>query len=762
MELSAFEDNPFAEDEEDETMPFVELASRKRGREAAAVEDPTRERSSQEAAVTVRPAPAPGATPAITTVATNSNEGTQLQEEIVSETHGDTSGVALFSVEDVLTGYEERQEEDEFNALVVKAAALESAVKEQEKRHSDELDHMSKNNRELRETVELLRKTILRILEEIDGLQKAHSTALTACHTSNEAVTLLGDVERKNGVLQQAVVDLEERLLARDSEGSLPLHLKERLLSCIIGTPSELPDLTAFDAETEKLRFELCKEAIDKLRTEGTTHIALPLVEALGTMLKEVVSRYDTMYKSTKALQACAEAEASSLRELARGSLEWYTRSASRALAGSSGAQQSVPTELQEAALGNQHLEATLHHLESVLHQLLQMPNVVAVSRQNAPSVAMASAFVLCQELESYTETLGHEVLHLRKLLATDTATLQQLSEAGEPQELTTSVAKSRHTPVKGGWLVTLTNNLLERLSAADTLRHALKNSVEKRGAPAVELQIAFLKRYVTMQEALLRQLCTLNSALQEKAHIVSVIRQVALRDGDDTAVSLLAEKMQHEPENDIAALSGDFGRICTESLRQFAVEASELFRENEARALQSALQLHEVRNFFADTVHALDRIVYGDTPKSRPIQIPLSDALLPIMADANEAPFEVKFVPSKDGGEAFVHMASTYHDQELQEEVVALHRRSSALKECLKWLSMQPCYGTISRLRSLQKEIDAVRQKLAEFVEQEAKWTAQKEELEAVRRETFAVQDATAKMRDKLNGLRERLRTSP
>ncbi|RNF22462.1 uncharacterized protein Tco025E_03134 [Trypanosoma conorhini] len=763
MELSAFEYNPFAEEEEDETTASTEVASRKRGRDEAGIEDPKRECASRGAAATARPTPAPDAIPASTAAATASNDGVPLQEEADAGTDAGASGVGLPPpVEELLTGYEERQEEDEFNALVVKAAGLESALKEQEKRCSDELDHMSQNNRELRETVELLRATILRTQEEIDGLRKAQSAALTECDTSHGAVELLGDVERKNGVLQRAVTDLTERLLAQDSDGSLPAHLKERLVSCILGATIELPDLAAFDAEAEKLRFKLCEEAIEKMRAEGVAHAAFPLVEALGAMLGEVVARYDTTYKSTRALQACVEAEASSLRELARGSLEWYTRSASRALVGGSDAHFPVPSEWKETALGNQHLEATLRHLESALHKLLQLPNVIAVCRQNAPSVATASAVVLCQELESHTEALGHEVLRLRRLLATGTSTLQQLSEMQETQEATTSATKSRHTSVKGEWLRTLTNNLLERLSGAEALRRALKDSVERRKAPAVELQLAFLKRYVALQETLLRLLCTLNGALQERVHIVSAIRQVALCDGDDTAVGVLAEKALQEPENDIGALAGELELTCTESLRKFAAEASELFHEEEVRAQQSTLQLHEVRNFFADTVHTLDRIVYGAAPKSGPIQIPLSDALLPRTAEANMTPFEMELIPSEDTGDAFVQMASTYHEQELQEEVATLQRRNSALKECLKWLSMQPSHGAVLRLRSLQKQIDAVSQKLAGFAEQETKWTALKNELATVRRETSAVQDDTAEMRGKLSDLRERLRAGP
>ncbi|EKF32926.1 hypothetical protein MOQ_003215 [Trypanosoma cruzi marinkellei] len=762
MEMSAFEDNPFADEEDDETTSYVEATSRKRGREEAATEEPRREGASQEGEGSRQLNIATGNIPTMTTVAVKDldvgGDVVQLEKELLAEINADASGSLVPSVEDLLTGYDERQEEDEFNALVVKAAGLESEVKQKEKLRSEELDHMSRSNRELRETVEQLRGNFFRIHEEIDSFRRVQSAVVEECNKSHGIMELLGDPQRHNGALEQTVTDLTVRLLAEDCEGIIPASIRDRFLSCIVGAPNDPLDLAAFDAEAERKCLVLCEEAMERLRTGEMPSMILPIVEALMTMLREIVVRYETLYKSTRALQDFVAFKTSSLRELARESLEWYARSAGRALVGSSGALGAVPAETQEGALGNQHLEATLHHLECVLHQLLRVPNAITLSKQHAPSVTAASALVYCQELESHTEALGREALRLRKLLATDTTTLQHMSELQATQEASTSETSLPHAFVKSEWLMRLTNELLERISTAGTLWSSLKVPGRKRNAPAVDLQLAFYQKYVVMQEALLRLLCTLNSVLQGKVNIVSVIRQVALRDGDDTAFSLLAEKILQESENDIGDLHGELEHVCTESLRQFEEESSELLNEDGIRAEQSRIRLKDVRKFFAHTVEKLDRLLYGATPASGPIHVPLTDSPPLKPAEANGTPVELSFVPSEDKGEVFVQLASKYHEEELQEEFSSFQRRNSALAERLKWLSTQPSSNAVLQLRSVQKEMDAVRQKLEGYAEQETKWAALQDELTTTRGEISVVQSVTVEMRDKLNDIHEKL----
>ncbi|PBJ72696.1 hypothetical protein BCY84_15262 [Trypanosoma cruzi cruzi] len=765
MEMSAFEDNPFADEEDDETTSYVEATSRKRGREETATEEPRREGSSQEGEDLRQLTLATGNIPTMTTVAANDldvgGDDVQLQKELLAEINVDASGSIVPSVEDLLTGYDERQEEDEFNALVVKAAGLESEVKQKEKLRSEELDHMSRSNRELRETVEQLRGNFFLINEGIDSFRRAQSAVFEECNKSHGIMELLGDAQRSNGVLEQKVTDLTERLLAEDSEGIISASLRDLFFSCIVGVTNEPSDLAAFDAEAEKKRFMLCEEAMEKLRTGKMPSMTLPIVEALMTMLREMVVRYETLYKSTRALQDCVAFKTSSLRELARESLEWYARSASRTLVGSGGTLRTVPAEAQEGALGNQHLEATLHHLECVLHQLLRVPNAMTVSKQHAPSVAAASAFVYCQELESHTEALGQEVLRLRKLLATDTPTLQHMSESQATQEPGALETSLPHALMKSEWLMGMTNKLLKRISAAGALWRSLKDPGRKKNAPAVDLQLAFYQKYIVMQEALLRLLCTLNSVLQGKVHIVSVIRQVALRDGDDTAFSVLAEKILQESENDIGDLRGELERVCTESLRQFEDESSELLNEDGMRAEQSRIRLKDVRKFFAHTVETLDRLVNGATPASGPIQVPITETPPLKPAETDEMPIELSFLPSEVKGEVFVQLAIKYHEEELQEEFSFFQRRNSALEERLKWLSTQPSSSAVLQLCSVHKAIYAVKQKLEGFAGQETKWTALQDELTTIRGEISAVQSVTVEMRDKLNDLRGKLHAS-
>ncbi|PWV18159.1 hypothetical protein C3747_14g39 [Trypanosoma cruzi] len=269
MEMSAFEDNPFADEEDDETTSYVEATSRKRGREETATEEPRREGSSQEGEDPRQLTLATGNIPTMTTVAANDldvgGDDVQLQKELLAEINVDASGSIVPSVEDLLTGYDERQEEDEFNALVVKAAGLESEVKQKEKLRSEELDQMSRSNRELRETVEQLRGNFFLINEEIDSFRRAQSAVVEECNKSHGLMELLGDAQRSNGVLEQKVTDLTERLLAEDSEGIISASLRDLFFSCIVGATNEPSDLAAFDAEAEKKTFYALRGGIGEV-----------------------------------------------------------------------------------------------------------------------------------------------------------------------------------------------------------------------------------------------------------------------------------------------------------------------------------------------------------------------------------------------------------------------------------------------------------------------------------------------------------------
>lgn len=492
--MSAFDDNPFAEDD-DEMAPHVEAPARKRGREEDVMGEPAPTLSSEQKATSPPPATATTATP--------------VPESFSFEGGGDALAADVPSTDSLLAEYDAGHEEDEFNALVVRAARLESELKQQEKAHSDELDRLLKDNGNLKESMDRLRAMIIQERAERDSVLRAPNLTHTDSGDSLAVAALVEVLLQKISFFEREDTELLKRLAVWDSEGVIDAALLDHVRSCITGKLDELPDLAALDSQTERCRLETSEAAIAKLRTDGVVHVALPLVEALMAELRQLVGRYDAMYADTKALRDLVACKASLLGELAQESLDWYSQFARRALL--SDGRDVLPLAsvvAQEGVLGNQQMEKTLHHMESVIHQLLlQTPNIVSASNQGAPSVAAASALALCRELESHTEVLGREVLRLRKLLATDTTTLQQLGYLKDDPEVTLAETRPGATAKETEWLVTLAKSLTERLVSVEALGHSLKMFDKKRSAPAVELQLAFYRRYVEMQETLLQAL---------------------------------------------------------------------------------------------------------------------------------------------------------------------------------------------------------------------------------------------------------------
>ncbi|KEG14073.1 hypothetical protein DQ04_00641170 [Trypanosoma grayi] len=742
--MSAFEDNPFAEEDDDELTHHIEAAARKRAREDSVADYPAYERLSYQQDM-------PAQLTAHTVVAASP------QDETPHDDDGDTLELGDVPTGHMLAEYDVGREEDEFNALVVRTVGLESELKQHKKTSEDELSQLSKDNESLREKVEALKIEILHVHEEINSTQispivedpnQDHGNN----NSSSGAMELVETVQKETRILHQKAADLTQSITLLEERCTPVVDLSERVRSCIFGEAEELPDLSAFDPQPERRRFEVIEVAAARLRGNG----AAVLVQALVAELGHLLSQYDTTY-ATATLErdraACMEVV---LHDLAHDSQEWYTRSVNRALHGVSGTSPPVCAESYEGGLSIPKLEAAVCHAESTINKLLA-PNLVALSHQNTAPIAAAASVALSRELESHTEVLGREVIGLRELLLTDTATLlQKLRNSKEMNDGSTEEAETSAASENVKLLMNLGKTLLERLGAADSLWHSLCVSANVRMAPAVELQIAFYKHYIEMQKTLLIALRTLNTALQQRAHLATVIRQVALHDGDDEAASLLAARVLQESERGIGSIHEELEQTCAAVMQRFTEDAAELLREQTLNTKQSIGQFQEVCDFFASTVEKMDSLVYGES--SDAIHHSLADTSLMHSTKTVDEPLVLNLVPCKDACTDIVNFATSDHDQELQEELAAAQRRNEELGKCMKWLSMQKSHSAVPLLLATRKEIGLFKEKLVTVAQGEAKWESLKEDVDTTQREIAVTQTANAAMRAKLGELRKQL----
>ncbi|ORC93425.1 uncharacterized protein TM35_000013020 [Trypanosoma theileri] len=771
--MSDFDDNPLATDDDEGTTTPLEVTNRKREREEDVAMAAAPERSPPQMSVSTQRATCASSSSAV--MADSHDSGVLTGEDFTFDGNEKATSIDIPTTESLLAEYDAGREEDEFNELIVKTAELESKLKKQKNTYNDEITRVSKEHKDLEESMESLKSTILRICEEIKSVQTTRDVTDIEGNNSNnkssyteDALGLMEVIQRENSTLNKTVKELTQHLNVQVGKDRIIKELTEHIYTCITGNQDGQRDiLSIFDPQVERRNLELCKTAIAKLSTSGVIDQTSLLIQALMGVMNRLVNNFDVIYANAKTLNERMSCLSSSLRELARYSLEWYCRTINKDMLGNGDVKLPIFTsrEAYEGSVGNQRLETTLHRMEYTVNQLLTLlPSNLGTTtpHQNTPAIAAAAAALFNEDLESHTEALGKEVLMLRKLLTEDTATLvPQLSELHKKQgEKKETDLKTSTTTEMTTWLIKIMKTLMERLNTANTLLHSLGTSEKSRDAPAMALQLAFYEKYLEMQKMLLHELHTCNTALQERAYLVTVIRQIALHDGDNEAVAMVAQKLVESLENNnINDNYEELEQRFIEKIKKFADEASEMFRDHSVSAVQSAQKLQEVRRFFAQTVEVSDKLVYGESSRSIPHSI--AEISLINSSDVVDTSHEGNLLLC-NSDEEFSILPVTSNDvrKELQEEINTVERRNKELMKCMKWFSTQKTHNAIPKLCAARKEVEELRQKLKQSEEGEAKWKTLKGEVDETRKAVSVAVAATAAMRDRLNGLRERLHT--
>nr|CCC89776.1 conserved hypothetical protein [Trypanosoma congolense IL3000] len=764
--MSVFVDNPFADDDAESTS-LADPAGRKRLRgddedgvalpEVSAF-DPESQRHSESLLL-----PEPGAT----SITSSRCSDTAPRSEKGDEATGFVPVAAL------LADYDAGLEEDEYNFFVVKAAGLETEISKLSEEYSAELLEASKSNDGLQESVDLLRETIFRVRQELQ-LRRRSKESLElqdqdgrSLHDEVALTGLTQVVERDRDALRELAMDDSQRFahLLREHMGTS--STAKQIGLCFTGELAESPDLSAWDFSTERHLLEASRVAASELGADGWLGDAVAVVHA---MMEEVSRRLQECEKThADIVPLCRRVTeiASSLRELSRGSLEWWNHTWSRIFVDGSFAcgSKALAPEVRFKELDIKQMAATLEQLDSVIARMQLSPNITSLLHENAPGVKAVALSSLCQQMESEVEVLGLEVLRLRNLLTVDTDVL--IANVGESQTSHQGVdggGGSDYWKEKNKWLTALSHALLKQNSSAESLFKTLREVSDMSESPVAQLQIMFYQSYVDMQGALVRSLTALNCVLQERSRVIENIRQVTLLGGCAEAVAFFGESSFQESETGVDALLEEMKECVDSCLRKFGERASRLLQELASRRQQNVGKLLELRRFFVEAVSTSDTLAYGEEG-SKELRHVLQSALdgeeLLISSDSSQEPKELPqltCIPDESGIGDILDTVANDHREDLQEEVRYAHRRNEELNKRKVWLAMQPNHKALVELLGVRKDIKAERHKLAVAAQREAKWMSMKETLEAKRRQLLAAQAAVSEKQSRLNDLQQQL----
>ncbi|KAH8605809.1 hypothetical protein ERJ75_001610800 [Trypanosoma vivax] len=760
--MSAFEDNPFAEDDGD-AMPGNDATSRKRLRDS----------DSGLSAQHILPDHVPTALP--------QSSGVHFSDAI------EPSYVAAPTAM-LLADYEAGQEEDDYNTLVVRAAKLEFELEKQRKCHDAELDQFLKENASTRESVELLRATILQVRHGIEAAQTSeHTDDGTMNHGDDEpssadiVVEAMQTVQNETQVLREAANGIFSQVRAEISSTANTTSFMERLFSNMVGEPAASCDLPCPDFAAESCDIEACMTALSDVNVDAGAEPVVALVRALVSELSVLLLRCKETHHEVGLLSKRVLEVTSLLRELANGSLDWYNRAVGRVRR--EGINDST---LHYACMGERapavrcdltgsmedaQLELTLRHLESIAGELVSLPSAVATVHQHISTVSSLATAISNDEMERETEALGLEVLRLRKLLTADSETLMRCVREEEEDRYTGEIVAQVPLSDKGKWLTALAQRFLEQLSFASDLRKKVNSATRFKSAPVVQLQALLYQQYAVMQEALLHALSVMNARLQEKARMVDTVRHAALHGGSEEVFALLGARMFENTEVAEEDVHDKLKQLCTACIEQFSEEASRLLADVGCRSQQAMQDLQGLLAFFVEAADTADRLAYGEASAFGQCLTNIKqlgdDWSQSFLGDSQEAieihrvTFEIASASEDELVTPLLKLAAKDCEDELQEEVQSMQNRVEERARCIKWLSMQSSHSVIPQLLAIQREIAAEKQKLSTAAQREAKWVALKSDLDAKRREIAAVQSGIAAMEARLAELRAKNRQS-
>ncbi|RHW73558.1 hypothetical protein DPX39_030030700 [Trypanosoma brucei equiperdum] len=776
--MSAFEDNPFAEDDGEPTASQLST-TRKRAREGddsdamgtGTSANPSLFAIQQERWEKQKHDHEHFGGPSSTSSHSPATPGSAVHE---ANTGGGVP-VEVVPTATLLAEYDTGLEEDEYNALVVKSAGLESEIRRRDEEYAAELSAKTKDNESMQESVELLRATVLRVRQEMELCRRAKDSADANYYSGSDVINgddamveLMQMVEQECNTLQRLASDILQSSAPRIRELMETTDTAEEIRSRIVGVLGELPRLPSFDLQGERRYIEACRAAASKLDSEGPLGSSVLLIQALISELFLQLQNCESVYGSVELLNTRVMAIVSSLQELVHDSLEWYFRTRSRAFSGNSSlsfnANNLLPPEVFSAEVDIRQMNTTLHHLDATLSHLQALPHVVSLSHQNAPSVFAMSVTTLCEELESEAEELGLEVLRLRKLFNPDASTL--VSNAGEPQESSCTdedCMKNGASSEKVKWLNLLSQKLLKQNSSAAALCRTLRDATVDNDSPVVNLQMLFYRCYSEIQGLLLQSLTSLNRVLQQRARIVEHIRQVVMLDGDDEAFALCAERVFQGSEDGVEGLLDEMEESSRACIHQFSEASSKALDELMMRNQQNVQRLLEVRRFFIQVAENTDQLAYGGAAEG--LRRVLHDAVeqqrrLTVSEETHqsEEPLEISVESDENGFGDVLDIVASEHKEELREEIQFARRRGEELLKRRKWLAMQPTHKDLLELLAVHKEVKAVKEKLALAAQRQAKWAAAKEALEVKRRQVAEAQAAVLEKQSKLRELQQKL----